>query len=111
MTFGERLRELRERREMSQRELSRTADLAFSHVQYLERDAKAPGDETIRRLAKALGVNAKELKTDQVVGHATLLLNEIESPLTDQQREELIDAVDKASGRTRPQGRAGRSSR
>lgn len=101
MTFGERLKQLRDQRGMSQRELSRSAELAFSHVQYLEHDAKAPGDETIRRLARALQVNPKELKTDQVAGHVTMLLDEIEAPLTEEQRKELNAAVNKAAGKVR----------
>jgi transcriptional regulator with XRE-family HTH domain len=100
LSFGEKLRKLREERGMSMRELSRKAELALSHVQYLENDARTPGETTIKRLAKALGVAPADLKTQQVSGQVTLLLSEVEKPLTDEQREEILAAVDRASRKT-----------
>jgi transcriptional regulator with XRE-family HTH domain len=97
VSFGEKLKRLREERDMSLRELSRKSDLALSHVQYLERDARTPGEETLRKLAQALGVSLKDLKTEQVSGQVLMLLSEVERPLTSEQRDELIEAVEQAS--------------
>jgi transcriptional regulator with XRE-family HTH domain len=101
MSFGDKLKELREGRDMSLRALSRKSGLALSHLQYLERDAKSPGDETLKRLAKALRVPVDELKTERITGQVDLLLKEAGriGPISDEQKLALLDAVERAAGK------------
>lgn len=99
MSFGKKLKALREEREMSVRALSRKSGLALSHMQYLERDAKVPGEQTLDRLAKALRVSVRDLRTERITGQVTLLLKEAEKvgELSDEQRREILDGLDRAT--------------
>jgi transcriptional regulator with XRE-family HTH domain len=58
---GERLRELREERVFSQRELARLAGLTHVTVWRLENGYSEARPATIRKLAGVLGVEPKEL--------------------------------------------------
>ena len=55
-SFGERLKELRNDRMMTQRDLAGEAGIALSTVVNLEKQHTAPRFGTIRKLATALGV-------------------------------------------------------
>lgn len=59
--IGERLRELRERKLMTQAELGEAADVSRDQVSRIERDEVDPRFSTIRKLAKALNVEPEEL--------------------------------------------------
>jgi transcriptional regulator with XRE-family HTH domain len=99
VTFGERLRQIREAEGLGQRELARRAGLSLSHLQYLERDAKRPGDATLAKLARHLPVTAADLRRQRDDNRAetelTLLLREV-GPLTDEQRERLLKIAHEA---------------
>jgi DNA-binding XRE family transcriptional regulator len=58
---GERLRELREELFLSHRELAKAAGVSPTTVLSLERNEAEPQRRTIRKLAKALGVDPHEL--------------------------------------------------
>jgi transcriptional regulator with XRE-family HTH domain len=97
VSFGKKLRALREGRDLGLRELSRESGLALSHIQYLEQDTRTPGDETLGKLAKALRVPVAELKREQITGQVSLLLKEA-GELTKEQEQEVLDAIQRASG-------------
>src|SRR4051794_2809464 len=59
--FGERLRELRLSRGMSQAELARQAEVTTNYISRLEGGGAAPGIDLAARLALALGVPVAEL--------------------------------------------------
>ena len=59
--IGKNLRRVREDRLMTQQELADAADLGLSTVLRIENDRVEPRFSTIRKLAKALDVNAREL--------------------------------------------------
>lgn len=59
--FGERLRELRTERGISQDELAREADVHSTAVGRLERGAREPRLTTILRVARGLNVRPGEL--------------------------------------------------
>jgi PAS domain S-box-containing protein len=67
MTFGQRLRELRKARGMTQIELAQKSAISFTYVSKLETGAMlAPSGKIILALAKALDVN--EADTDELFG-------------------------------------------
>ena len=59
--IGWRLRALRERRLLTQAELAEAASMSRDQVSRIERDEVDPRFSTIRKLAKALGVDPQEL--------------------------------------------------
>jgi transcriptional regulator with XRE-family HTH domain len=59
--IGKNLRRVREDRLMTQQELAEAAQLGLSTVLRIENDRVEPRFSTIRKLAKALDVNAREL--------------------------------------------------
>jgi transcriptional regulator with XRE-family HTH domain len=65
MTFGERLRELRRAKNLSQRGLAEKVDINFTYLSKVESEkldfAQYPSEELIRKLAKALDADVDEL--------------------------------------------------
>ena len=65
MTFGERLRELRKAKNLSQRALGDKVGINFTYLSKVESEkldfAQYPSEELIRKLAKALGADEDEL--------------------------------------------------
>lgn len=59
--FGQRLRELRLARGMSQAELARQAEVTTNYVSRLEGGGAAPGIDLVARLCLALGVAVADL--------------------------------------------------
>ncbi|MFW6039301.1 MAG: helix-turn-helix domain-containing protein [bacterium] len=59
--FGERVRELREKRSLSQEQLANAAGLHRTHISLIERGQRSVRLETIERLALALHVQPAEL--------------------------------------------------
>lgn len=62
--FGDRMRELRAREEISQDGLARSADVHPTSIGRLERGGREPRLTTILRLAHGLGVEPGELVND-----------------------------------------------
>jgi transcriptional regulator with XRE-family HTH domain len=63
-TFGQRLRELRRERSLTQEDLSRRTRIHAPTIGRLERDKREPRLKTILRLADGLGVSPGELLDD-----------------------------------------------
>ena len=65
MTFGERIRQLRKAKNLNQSELAGKVGINFTYLSKIENDRLAssefPSEETIKKLAKALGADADEL--------------------------------------------------
>ena len=59
--IGERLRDLRKRALMSQRELAKRSGVGVTTIVRIERNQVEPQGATIRKLAEALGVEPQEL--------------------------------------------------
>jgi transcriptional regulator with XRE-family HTH domain len=59
--FGERLREVRLSRGMSQAELARQAEVTTNYISRLEGGGAAPGIDLVARLAGSLGIPMSEL--------------------------------------------------
>jgi DNA-binding XRE family transcriptional regulator len=62
--IGERLRDLRKRALMSQRELAKRSGVGVTTIVRIERNQVEPQGATIRKLAEALGVQPRELFED-----------------------------------------------
>jgi len=65
MTFGQRIRDLRRERELTQRGLAKRAGVYFTYLSKIENDRleHSPSIKTIRDLARALDVDELELMT------------------------------------------------
>lgn len=59
--FGERVRQLREKRDLSQEKLAQASDLTTSFISTIERGKKTPSLTTVLKLARELKVDAAEL--------------------------------------------------
>lgn len=59
--FGNRLRELRKKRRLTQRELADKADIDFTYLSKIENGLGPPKEEKIIRIAKALGEDPEPL--------------------------------------------------
>jgi transcriptional regulator with XRE-family HTH domain len=62
--IGDRLRDLRVRRALTQEELANKADVGTNTVARLERNETEPHMSTLRKLARALNVDPSELIGD-----------------------------------------------
>lgn len=61
-TFGETIREARKAHGLTQRQLAKRLEIDFTYLSKLENDrGDPPGDDTIRRLATELGLDAEGL--------------------------------------------------
>lgn len=59
--FGLRLKFLRRRAGLTQEQLAETADISVDFLSLVERGINAPSFENLEKLAKALGVEVREL--------------------------------------------------
>lgn len=59
--FGQKLREIRLKKKMSQGDVARILDVHRSYISGLERGVRNPSLLTIQKVAKALNINAKDL--------------------------------------------------
>jgi transcriptional regulator with XRE-family HTH domain len=73
------LKDLRERRLITQEELASASGLTVATVSRLERGKAKPTLKTIRRLAKALEVNPQDLREILISRQATLNVDESSS--------------------------------
>ena len=64
MTLGNKIKELREKAEMSQKDLAYTADLDRSYIASIENGQRNVSIVNIEKIAVALGVSLKELFND-----------------------------------------------
>jgi transcriptional regulator with XRE-family HTH domain len=62
--IGERLRDLRKRALMSQRELAKRSGVGVTTIVRIERNQVEPQGRTLRKLAEALDVEPRELLED-----------------------------------------------
>lgn len=65
MTFGDKIRELRKAKNLSQRDLAAKVKVNFTYISKIENEkldfGDYPSDDLIRKLAKALGADADDL--------------------------------------------------
>lgn len=61
MQFGKKLREVRLKKKLSQGDIARTLGVHRSYISGLERGRRNPSLLTVQKIAKAIGISAKEL--------------------------------------------------
>jgi transcriptional regulator with XRE-family HTH domain len=90
-TFGQRLREIRETRELSQSDLARLAGMQPSAIAHFEADRRKPSFDNTRALAQALKVT-----TDYLLGtaQATATAFRDEGKLSDADRQHIQGIID-----------------
>jgi transcriptional regulator with XRE-family HTH domain len=107
MTFGERIRELRKAKNLNQRDLAAKVGVNFTYLSKIENGkldfAQFPSEETIRKLARALGADEDELlllaqkipeaMRDDVIRRSAVYRKMVQ--LDDKSFDELNKAVDK----------------
>ncbi len=62
--LGDRIRNLRRKRGLTQEDLAETLDLSVAYVSLIERGGRNPPYTTVVLIAQALGVSASELCAD-----------------------------------------------
>ena len=72
-TLGDRLRNLRTERRLSQRELAQLASLSANSVSLIERDEISPSVSTLQSLAAALNIKISYFFDDEYVGNVMLV--------------------------------------
>jgi transcriptional regulator with XRE-family HTH domain len=80
MTFGERLRRLRDAAGFSQEGLARAAGLSTSTVAKIEQRGIDPSWTTVQALARALGVEVSAFASPPAAGPATPAAEALDSP-------------------------------
>lgn len=89
-TFAERLKKIRDDRDLSQSDLARLAGMQPSAIAHFEADRRKPSFENVRALAKALSVSADYLLG---MGAATTAFRD-EAKLSVKDRELIQSVID-----------------
>ncbi len=74
--IGEKIRDMRQQKGLTQLELARKAKVAQSTLSYIEKGAKTPRFETLNALCSAMGITLFELLTFGEPTHPTRFLQE-----------------------------------
>jgi transcriptional regulator with XRE-family HTH domain len=91
MTIGERIREIRKSRGLTQKELGERLGLSYQSIAQWENDLRKPKSETILKIACALGV-----RYEDIVGLETFN----SGAEFDKRRNEIIEELRKSDGKT-----------
>lgn len=59
--LGNKIREIRLKKELTQEELAHKAQLDYSYINQIENGKRNPSIDAVERIAKALGVKLKDL--------------------------------------------------
>ena len=72
--LGDKLKQLRKQRKLTQEQLAELVSVDFRHISYLENGKSFPSSELIERLCKTLNVTYSELFSfDETISRAELL--------------------------------------
>jgi transcriptional regulator with XRE-family HTH domain len=94
MDIGKRIRDLREERRLTQRELARRAGLTPSGVGFIEHgQTRNPSAETVVTIARALGVPVEELLVEEEMERLEKERLEADSPKDRQHWERVLTSV------------------
>lgn len=83
MTLGERIRQVRNQREMTLEQLARRTELTVSFLSQVERDAVSPSIDSLRKIAQTLGTRVGAFFEEEVDARKELtLIRRAERPRT-----------------------------
>lgn len=96
--FGVYIKELRRRRKLTIRQLDQRSGVSHSYISQMERGERGiPSPDILMKLSKPLGIEYEELMI--VAGH--LKREQKESFLTDPEKLELYEVIEKSSKETK----------
>lgn len=94
--LGNRIREARERRRLTQEKLSEVVDISPTHMSVLERGVKGMKLSTFIKIANALDVSADELLQDELTHESQLhciILHELIDELPAVEQRKLVHMI------------------
>ena len=96
MTFGQRLRELRKEKSMTQKELAAKAKIDFTYLSKIETGVMPPPRvKTILALAKGLGIDKDAVIVDELYGLAKKIPSDLSRKVTPEMIQMLRSLQDK----------------
>lgn len=87
--FGKRLRYLREKKNMSQKDLAKELDIPNQNISNYEREFRHPDFETLKRLADYFNVSI-----DYLLGHEVKDIDSMSDEEIDEEIKEIMKEVD-----------------
>lgn len=94
VAMGNRIRQLRKERNVSQKELATSLDISPAYMGHIERGTRIPSLDTLARIAVCLGVSLDSI----VLGAATAPLTETADPKMQQLNDVMRQLGDNAAG-------------
>lgn len=96
MTFGERLKDLRKKRSLTQSQLGEKLNVTKASISGYENDTRSPDRETLVKIAEIFNVSTDYLlgRTDDKEKAPTLVAAHLDDDLTEEQLDEVKNFID-----------------
>lgn len=96
MTFGERLKELRKKRSLTQSQLGARLNVTKASISGYENDTRSPDRETLVKIAEIFNVSTDYLlgRTEDKEKAPTLIAAHLDDDLTEEQMDEVRNFID-----------------
>ncbi|MCD5029078.1 helix-turn-helix domain-containing protein [Enterococcus asini] len=96
MTFGERLKDLRKKRSLTQSQLGEKLNVTKASISGYENDTRSPDRETLVKIAEIFNVSTDYLlgRTDDKDKGPTLVAAHLDDDLTEEQLDEVKNFID-----------------
>ena len=96
MTFGERLKDLRKKRSLTQSQLGEKLNVTKASISGYENDTRSPDRETLVKIAEIFNVSTDYLlgRTDDKEKSPTLVAAHLDDDLTEEQLDEVKNFID-----------------
>lgn len=96
MTFGERLKDLRKKRSLTQSQLGDKLNVTKASISGYENDTRSPDRETLVKIAEIFNVSTDYLlgRTDDKEKGPTLVAAHLDDDLTEEQLDEVKNFID-----------------
>lgn len=94
--LGRRIREERQRLNLTQEKLSETINVSTTYIGQIERGERCPTLETLIKISNSLGVSIDYLLHDSVISSSTTLMNlwiQLTQDLSDNEMEMIIELI------------------
>lgn len=96
MTFGERLKDLRKKRSLTQSQLGEKLNVTKASISGYENDTRSPDRETLVKIAEIFNVTTDYLlgRTEDKEKAPTLVAAHLDDDLTEEQLDEVKNFID-----------------